>query len=391
MSFFAKRPFQAVLACTASLWALTPAAAATDTILHQFSGGADSGYPIAGLLNYNAVFYGTTSGTSGNNGTVFSVTPKGVETVLHNFAGAPGDGANPYGTLINVNGTFYGTTNLGGAYNEGTVFSITPSGAFTILYSFGTNGAADGSGPQAGVTYVNGTLYGTTAGGGPNGTGTIFALTLTGTETVLYAFGPRGKGDGYNPVAPLYYAAGRLFGTTEYGGATNGVGCGSFGCGTVFQITPAGAYKILHKFGGGTKDGQWPDGGLVSIGAVLYGTTEGCGANDQGIVFQMSFSGYETVLHSFAGSADGANPVSNLIVYNGALYGTTSAYGPGGGGTVFELSTTGTETTLYSFNASNPADGNSPNAGLTYSGGKLYGTTNQGGTPGVGTVFSVPQ
>ena len=70
---------------------------------------------------------------------------------------------NPRASLIDVNGTFYGTTQNGG-YGWGTVFSITPSGTETVLYSFGA--APDGETPLASLIDVDGTLYGTTSEGG---------------------------------------------------------------------------------------------------------------------------------------------------------------------------------------------------------------------------------
>ena len=98
-------------------------------------------------------------------GTVFTIAPSGTETVLYSFGPGSGDGANPVAGLINVNGTLYGTTLNGGTNGDGTVFSITPSGTETVLYSFGT-GSQDGTSPFAGLANVGGTLYGTTNSGG---------------------------------------------------------------------------------------------------------------------------------------------------------------------------------------------------------------------------------
>jgi uncharacterized repeat protein (TIGR03803 family) len=96
--------------------------------------------------------------------------------VLYSFAGGSGDGANPFAGLLNVNGTLYGTTEEGGAYGYGTVFKITRRGTETVLHSFG--GSGDGANPYAGLLKVNGTFYGTTARGGTNNDGTVFSLTL---------------------------------------------------------------------------------------------------------------------------------------------------------------------------------------------------------------------
>jgi uncharacterized repeat protein (TIGR03803 family) len=146
--------------------------------------------------------------------------------VLHNFKGIP-DGEYPYAGLINVNGTLYGTTYFGGAYDDGTVFSITTSGKATVLHSFGMTG--DGEYPYAGLIDVKGTLYGTTyEGGGATGGGTVFAITTSGKETVLHSF--TGSGDGEYPNAGLIDVKGTLYGTTADGGANGG--------GTVFGLSP---------------------------------------------------------------------------------------------------------------------------------------------------------
>ena len=116
-------------------------------------------------------------------GTVFSVTPSGVESIVYSFGAAANDADYPLAGLINVNGALYGTTYLGGVLTAtGTVFSVTPGGVETVVYSF--KGGSDGAGPQAGSINVGGTLYGTTTtGGGQGGTscsggcGTVFAIT----------------------------------------------------------------------------------------------------------------------------------------------------------------------------------------------------------------------
>jgi uncharacterized repeat protein (TIGR03803 family) len=218
---------------------------------------------------YNCPYYGTC-------GTVFSITPFGKETVLYSFKGGPLDGKQPGASLLNVNGTLYGTTRAGGAYNCsvygtcGTVFSITPSGKETVLYSF-KGGTTDGANPWAGLINVNGTLYGTTNRGGAYCSGvsppcgTVFSITPSGKETVLYSF-KGGTTDGQNPKAGLTYVEGRLYGTTTGGGRHNR--------GTVFAIKPSGTETVLHSFKGRRTDGQNPQTGLVYVRGKLYGTTE---------------------------------------------------------------------------------------------------------------------
>jgi uncharacterized repeat protein (TIGR03803 family) len=296
-------------------------------LLYHFKGDPDGDEPYAGLILVNGTLYGTTfhGGTLGA-GTVFAITKAGKETVLHSFGG-PGDGKYPDAGLVNVNGTLYGTTDEGGANPNcnsgggcGTVFAITTTGTETVLHSF-KGGSGDGEDPQAGLVNVNGTLYGTTIYGGANGVGTVFAITTTGTETVLHSFDR--SGDGRNPDAGLVNVNGTIYGTTVDGGAK--------GLGTVFAITTTGTETVLHSFGA-PGDGESPWAGLLNVKGTLYGTTENGGANDDGTVFSITTSGNEIVLHSLSGC-----PVAGLVNIKGALYGTTSEGGANGAGTVFSL------------------------------------------------------
>ena len=202
-----------------------------ETVLHSFGSGSDGLYPYAGLLNVKRTLYGTTEqGGAHGCGTVYSVSTTGAERVLHSFgcAGSGSDGTFPYANLLNVNGRLYGTTAYGGAYNNGTVFSISTSGTqtYTVLHSFASG--SDGSEPFTGLVNVQGTLYGTTLRGGVHGGGTVYSISTTGTETVLHNFGA--GADGSNPHADLLKGKDRFFGTTSRGG--------TYGRGTVFTLSP---------------------------------------------------------------------------------------------------------------------------------------------------------
>jgi uncharacterized repeat protein (TIGR03803 family) len=359
-------------------------------VLHNFGALGDGMNPVAGLITINGTFYGTTSNGGVNDaGTVFEIKKFGKEAVLHSFGGS-GDGLHPVAGLINVNGTLYGTTSNGGASGVGTVFEIKKSGKETVLHSFGgtSDGDGDGAGPYAGLLNVDGTLYGTTIGGGGD-FGTVFAITKSGAETVLHSFGA--PGDGAEPVASLISVNGTLYGTTEYGGA---YGYGSYGFGTVFEIKKSGAETVLHSFPSGSADGTQPLAGLLNVGGTLYGTASEGGANCDGsggcgMVFKITTSGTETVFYSFKGdksSNDGYYPVAGLVNVNGTLYGTTLAGGANGDGTVFAITKSGKETVLHSFKGG--SDGSAPE-GLVQLDGALYGTTDSGGAYGDGTVFSL--
>jgi uncharacterized repeat protein (TIGR03803 family) len=160
---------------------------------------------------------------------VFKVSKSGKETVLYNFNGAV-DGSGPLsGLVLDAKGNLYGTTVNGGASNAGTVYKLSQKGEKTVLYSF--TGGTDGANPYAGLVIdAKGNLYGTTYAGGASGRfGTVFEVSQSGKETVLYSF--TGGSDGANPYASLIMdTRGNLYGTTY--------DAGDWGVGTVFELTP---------------------------------------------------------------------------------------------------------------------------------------------------------
>jgi uncharacterized repeat protein (TIGR03803 family) len=377
-------------------------------------------------INWNALLGGAVLGalifllSAGQN-----VQAREHKTV-YSFCGQTNctDGANSYASLIDVNGTLYGTTADGGAGGYGAVFSLDPAtGAETVLYSFciKTN-CTDGAQPYAGLIDIDGTLYGTTQGGGSGscfnfltiGCGTVFSLDPgTGAETVVYSFCSRTNcADGEYPYASLIDVNGTLYGTTGYGGAN----CPDqflSGCGTVFSLDPGtGTETVLHSFCNDRPkcpDGAYPFVSLIETHGKLYGTTEeggieACGQGyGCGTVFSVDAgTGREKVVYAFCSQTncvDGARPRAALIDVNGMLFGTTGGGGTGcsgyGCGTMFSFDPqNGTETVLYSFcSLAHCTDGQSPwGSGLIDVHGTLYGTTEYGGASesGLGgTVFSL--
>ena len=331
------------------------------------NGNIDGYSPLAGLIpDASGTLYGTASAGPGSGyGTVFKLTPPsatgGVWTidVLHSFT--LGDGGQPYvGSLIFDNsGALYGTTNvggLGGAANRGVVFKLTPPGTTgdswteVVLHSFGDTGCADGSQPLSGVTFdASGALYGTTVGGGSLGcdinVGTVFKLTppaMPGgawTESVLHRFTDN---EGVNPPAGVIFDNfGALYGTTQ---------AGANGYGTIFKLTPPSTtggvwtINVLHSF---TQNEGYPSyGNLVfDESGALYGATIFGGTFGYGTIFKLTPPSATggiwslSVLHSFTGN-DGAIPYDGLILdKSGTLYGTTNQGGAYGYGTVFKLAT----------------------------------------------------
>jgi uncharacterized repeat protein (TIGR03803 family) len=382
------------------------AEAQTETNLYSFGGSPNDGlFPYAGLVQgSDGNFYGTTQqGGASGNGAVFRISPSGTYTTLYSFVGYPGDGEWPYAGLVQgSDGNFYGTTEMGGTNSKGTVFRISPSGSETILYSF-PGFPNDGTAPVAGLVQgSDGNFYGTTEMGGTNnvadgGDGTVFRISPSGTYTNLYSFGSHSNdGIEYAYSAGLVQGSdGNFYGATSLGGGNSLSGRCPDGCGTVFRITPSGSETVLYSFGNSPPFAFYPQAGLVlGSDGNLYGTTE-YAIMGAGTVFRISLSGSYTSLYSFAGSPAGAWPLAGLVQgSDGNFYGTTSAGGTSancghGCGTVFRISPSGAYTSLYSF-GSYPGDGGGLWAGLVQgSDGNFYGTTEYGGTYGYGTVFKV--
>jgi uncharacterized repeat protein (TIGR03803 family) len=259
---------------------------------------------------------------------------------------------------------------------------------YRLLFQF--RAGADGAAPLAGlVSDPNGNLYGTTSSDGAFDSGVVFKISAPHKETVLHSFSGSG-GDGEYPLAGLVRdATGNLYGTTANGGVYGGA-CGGFGCGTVFKVNSAGKEIVLHRFTG-SPDASTPYAGLVRDEASdLYGTTFSGGQYGFGTVFEINKDGDESVLYSFnPNNGDGAFPYGGLARdAAGNLYGTTDSGGKFGDGTVFKVDD-GAETILYNF-GSYSGDGILPSGALIRdAAGNLYGTTQSGGTLGLGTVFKL--
>jgi uncharacterized repeat protein (TIGR03803 family) len=359
--------------------------------VNEHGGGA---YPWAGLVDVGGTLYGTTSeGGTENAGVVFSISTTGAKKTLYNFGSSSSDAWEPFAGLTNVNGTLYGTTWLGGSCTSGTVYSVSTTGTETVLHSFCNS---DGGNPTSGLTNVNGTLYGTAYQGVYGGSGTVYSISTSGAFKVLHTF--CSNGDGCGPVAAVVNVGGTLYGTTIRGGS--GPCYSGAGCGTVFSLNKTGTEKVLYSFQGGS-DGQAPSSSLIEVNGVLYGTTlrggnSGCLYHTCGTIFSVSTRGVEHVLYRFIGySHDGVNPTADLLEVGGALYGTTQYGGYGGAGTVFSFSTSAGEQVLHSFLGG--SDGAVPTSDLIDVNGTLYGTTYDGGrnthcgrrAPGCGTVFAL--
>jgi uncharacterized repeat protein (TIGR03803 family) len=298
-----------------TLFNLTPPARAqrnviapwTLTVLHDFGppGGSDGALPAYSVLVFDSAgnIYGTTSWGGGNGcggngcGTVFKLTPTEgdwTETILYTFTGGSNGFSPEGGVIFDSAGNLYGTASSGGMYNCGTVFKLTPTGSGwveTTLHLFLGDGVGDGCIPVSGLIFDgSGNLYGTTYRGGvlggDNGAGTVFELVPQPdggwSLKVLWAF-TSGFANGGPLGRVTMDTAGNLYGSTSSGGA--------YGLGAVFELTPSSggwAYTSLHDFIG-NPDGEIPMGNvLLDANGNLYGTAEGGGQYDSGVVWEIT-------------------------------------------------------------------------------------------------------
>jgi len=373
-----------MLACALGLAASTSLSlhAQTFAVLYNFGGAADGGDPYASLIRDSAGNLYSTGGYGGTffAGVVYKVDPKGNETVLYNFTGGA-DGAYPESPVVlDRAGNLYGTTTQGGSANAGVVFKVDPGGNETVLHNF--TGGADGIIPAGGLTLDRaGNLYGTTGQGGTYNDGVVYKIDKTGTETILHTF-TGAADDGKYPTYTTVRIGpdGNLYGVTQEGGSADQ--------GILYRLGKGGL-TILHNFMGGTTDGC----NVVGVPSVdkngnIYGVTSSCGTGQYGTVWKVSKTGAETVLHNFAGGAsDGQYPLSGVVLdANGNLYGSTETGGMSDLGTAYRLTQQGGFTLLRSFSG---PDGKYVYSSFLLSNGALYGTALNGGTLGYGTVWKI--
>lgn len=381
-----------------SIFRMTPTGALTILVTFTGTSGTYPGaYPKSGLVEgRDGSFYGTTErGGASDLGTVFKFTTNGtsagtVFTNLVQFGGANGSNAETPVTstkgqgnlMLAADGNFYGVTERGGAFDKGTVFKMSPAGVLTTLLSFSGAGGM-GAYPKAGlIQHRDGRFFGTTFAGGATDNGTVFVFTTDGTAvgtnlSTLVAFtGNSGPYHGSSPLGGLVQGAdGNLYGTTY----STTLGLQSFGFGTVYRISPAGVFSTFATFD--QNSGSQPAAGLVIGGdGNFYGTTFSAGGFGFGTVFRLTPGGVLTTLVNFTGSGvNGSEPVARLFENtDGNFYGTTLEGGSADLGTVFKISPGGDLTTLRSFGFSGGglAFGEAPRTGIVRGAdGSLYGAT----------------
>jgi uncharacterized repeat protein (TIGR03803 family) len=395
------------------------------TTLHNFTNGSDGGFPSAGLAlpvvdNLWSIWsLDTTINISpGSTNCIYSIAidDSYVLFVNGNYVsniGTDGQsywrpylilpylhpGQNDVKVVISGNGDgndyfamrvrqllpfpLFGTTWNGGSYGNGTVFETSGGNWDNILYSFGAVNN-DGGNPIGDLVSSGSILYGITRDGGTNGVGTIFSIDSDGSNYMeLYSF--KSTPDGALPQAGLTLSGNTLYGTTSYGGSNSD--------GTIFRINTDGSgYTNLYSFGTINNDGLDSEAALLLISNSLYGTTPGGGAHGWGTIFRIATNGsnYQTFYSFNNSSTNGFGPsYAGLIVSNNIIYGTTEEGGGYGYGTVFKLEIDNTNyQQLYSFGTVSN-DGEYPEAELLLVGNTLYGTTSFGGSSYGGTIYSI--
>jgi len=380
--------------------------AQTYSVIYNFTGAGDGGYPYAGVTLRGGNLFGTTTYAGVGNGTVYELMRSGSNWVNIPLSALAGGGNEPTARVVfGPDGKLYGTTAQGGNQGAGVIFNLTPwmtvcpslncSWRENLVHQF-QGFPNDGIAPWYGdlIWDLQGNIYGTTGSGGANDTGTVFELSPSGngyTEQIIYSF-PHNYDEGYPRASVIMDGSGNLFGTAT--GFTDNAG-------NVFELsyTPGVGWveSDLYKFQNGD-DGGDPEGGLVMDGlGNLYGTTAWGGSGGGGTVFELSPAGNSwtfKVIYSLRGLFKNQNcgPRASLSIdAAGNLYGTTACDGANGYGSVFKLTNTQNGwayTALRDFAAD--GKGANPFSNVTIdTDGTLYGTAQLGGSAGYGVVWMI--
>jgi uncharacterized repeat protein (TIGR03803 family) len=252
------------------------------TTLYNFTGGKDGGFPAwPPILGTDGTFYGTTPnfGAPSGCGTIYGIAG-GVFSLLHQFDGS--QGCNPNTLVLATDGSFYGTTVAGGTTGNGVFFRVTvrpgKSTLVTVLYNFDGLTLANPQGPL--VQGSDGNFYGTTVET-RNLSSEIFKITPSGVPSILHTMS---QTDGTDLFTGLVQATdGNFYGAATRGGNTTVAPCNPAGCGTLFQVTPAGGFSVLYTFDFTT--GAGPSTPVQHTNGLLYGDTGGGGINSRTGVF----------------------------------------------------------------------------------------------------------
>jgi len=362
--------------------------------IHDFKRSASDGEYLNEPITEGSdgLLYGATVNGGGpdDGGIVFRMAKSGANyQILHAFGPlSTTNGVSPWGGVIEGNdGRLYGATREGGAELAGTIYSLTRDGGdFKMVFSFSTNGAAGRYPMNSVIQAKDGRLYGKTLSGGVGDGCTIFGVNTDGSNfKSLHSFEHSEAARTIAYSGLIEGSDGMLYGTTS--------GEGTERNGSIFRINKDGSgFQTLYFFTGQAPDGRVPDASVTEIAGVLYGTTEGGGFDDFGVLYRINRDGTDyRVLHEFtAQNAEGYSPTSPPIEGpDGALYGTTYFGGPEDTGSIYRIKKDGSGLAfLYTFAGTNcPAY---PYSALKIlSDGAFYGTTFNGLDEVYGAVFRI--
>ena len=324
-------------------------------ILCDFLELGEEGYARGFVEGSDGWLYGTLAPGPKSSGTVFKVAKDGTGfRTLHRFTGWPerwaafqntnnfdADGAVPCPKLaIGADGFLYGTTKFGGNFGGGTVFKISMSGTEYQVTRHFSSAANDGGHPEGGLIQgSDGKWYGTTTSGGGQNHGMVFRLDQDGGSfAIVKKFYLNGL-TGVSPLGDLFQGRdGYIYGTTARGGSND--------FGTVYRLNPDGTgHTILKSFSYSRQDGGVPLAGVIEgWDGCLYGTTSLGGSNLVGTIYKLKKDGSGfSILYDFkGGTKDGAKPAKRLVqASDGFLYGVTRAGGQYSSGIFYKVNTTG--------------------------------------------------
>ncbi|MCB2195038.1 MAG: T9SS type A sorting domain-containing protein [Bacteroidetes bacterium] len=357
----------------------------------DFEASLNGGNPYNSLIQTSdGKIYGMTTygGTSGE-GTVFEFDPV-TDTIVQNInLEASVTGSEPYGELTEAsNGMLYASTYYGGKNNHGAIFELNPTN-FSLKKKYDLQYDTTGSNPEGGLLEAEtGYLYGLCYDGGVHDRGTLYKYSIE--EDTIYVqnnFYYEGLKKGADPDIGNYPSGtlmkatnGNLYGITNDGGQEI--------YGTLFEYSISEDTLITRVSFDAMYNGGEPEHSFIQIENKLYGTTVYGAKENSGVIYtyDLVLKKYE-ILHHFEIYSTGVEPKGDLLHLNGKLYGIATAGGENSEGVIFEYSLKNKKyTKLYDLDPW--TDGYSGEMGLTLGdNGKLYGTMYRGGANAEGTLF----
>jgi uncharacterized repeat protein (TIGR03803 family) len=379
----------AMFALPALLLALANSSSAQTFVdIVDYTGGAfaNPGY-VKLAQGRNGDIYGTTVGAFGYIGSIFGITPAGRTVLLYESFNYD-DGAYPLGGMtLATDGSFVGTTSASSSTPDsaGVIYTITPGGVYTALHQFMNQG--DGAIPYAPpIQGTDGNYYGVTNGLYNAIPSAVYKYEpKSGAVTLLYQFD---SSVGFGGEVGLHYALTQGIDGDLYGVANQG-GTGLLG--SIFRLTTSGTLRYMYNFPGGA-GGEGPNGPLVQLSdGNFYGTASDGGTGAAGVAFKMTPSGKVSVFYNFpSGSATSGNPINGFAQgSDGNLYGASSTGGTYGVGTLYRITPAGEYALLHSFPITSGYPPITPGSLVQHTNGKFYGTSEYGGAFNYGMVYSL--